>query len=93
MLDPLMENYKQATSLPSLDESAKQALAVLEAQLAWMVSIGRRCCWAAVGSFASAEWSLCCMLKFLEIIQLGCSLIKCSHVCAAHSDVHMSDTA
>uniref|UniRef100_A0A383V5G5 Exportin-7/Ran-binding protein 17 TPR repeats domain-containing protein n=1 Tax=Tetradesmus obliquus TaxID=3088 RepID=A0A383V5G5_TETOB len=39
LIDPLVVNYKQATTMTGLDAAAKQQLAVLEGQLAWMVSI------------------------------------------------------
>lgn len=38
-MEPLIQHYKQATTLTALDEAAKQQLGVLEGQLAWMVSI------------------------------------------------------
>ncbi|KAF8061166.1 XPO7 [Scenedesmus sp. PABB004] len=39
LMDPLLEHYKAAAGLPSLDGPARGQLAVLEGQLAWLVSI------------------------------------------------------
>eukprot|EP00879_Flechtneria_rotunda_P032708 GHRR01035984.1.p1 GENE.GHRR01035984.1~~GHRR01035984.1.p1 ORF type:complete len:147 (-),score=30.08 GHRR01035984.1:432-872(-) len=63
LLDPLVEHYKQATTLTALDKTAKQQLSVLEGQLAWMVSIvgsvirGRLSSSCATGTAESQEAS------------------------------------